>query len=214
MDYSPRFAPLRPARIVMLCLLGGLSLAGCAATPPPIAPSPSASASSYVIGAGDRLGIFVYDQPQLSESDLPVRPDGRISTPLVSDVQAAGRTPSELAVALSGKLAEYVKDPKVSVLVHDAVGIFGQQIRVVGEAASPIAIPYRSQMTVLDVMIATKGLTRFAAGNRAMILRPGMDGAPATRIHVRLSDLLRSGDMSQNVPMQPGDTVVIPDSWF
>lgn len=201
------------ACLVAVPFIAGLG--GCAAQAPvPPASIDAAAPAAYMIGPGDRLGIFVYDQPQLSESELPVRPDGRISTPLVPDVQAAGRTPSELADSLAGRLRQYVKDPKVTVMVHEAVGGADQQIRVVGEAATPLALPYHTGMTVLDLMIQTHGLTRFAAGNRAAILRRGGPGAPATRIAVHLSDLLRDGDLSQNLPLQPGDTLVIPQSWF
>ena len=179
-----------------------------------LGPAPEAI-QPYVIGPGDVLGVSVYDQPQLSEADLPVRPDGRISTPLVADMQAAGRTPSELAAALTQRLGSFVKDPKVSILVHSFVGAFDQQVRVVGEAATPLAIPYRARMTVLDVMIQTRGLTRFAAGNRAVILRrPTAPGQQPIRIHVRLADLLKNGDIRQNVAMNPGDTLIIPQTWF
>jgi polysaccharide export outer membrane protein len=198
-------------------LLCAVALAGCA-TPPPAAPELQATlppAQPYVIGAGDHLGIFVYDQPQLSEADLPVRPDGRISTPLVADIEAAGKTPSQLGAVLTTRLAQYVRDPKVTVLVLNFVGAFDQQIRVVGAATEPLAIPYRTQMTVLDVLIETKGLTRFAAGNRAVIIRlSDTPGAPPRRIPVRLSDLVKDGDISQNIAMRPGDTLIIPESWF
>jgi polysaccharide export outer membrane protein len=193
-----------------------LLLAGCGSTPaaPPVVTGAEAASetSEYVIGPGDRLSIFVYDNPQLSV-DLPVRPDGRISTPLVSEVVAAGQTPSQLAHSLTERLKAYVKDPVVTVMVRDFVGPFDRQIRVIGEAAEPQAIAYRQHMTLLDVMIVTKGLTRFAAGNRAVIVRTGPDGA-RTRINVHLSDLIKDGDISQNVGMLPGDTLIIPQAWF
>ena len=210
---SPTCRGVRPIAVALL--LAGLS--GCAAPQPPAAVTSDTAppAQPYVIGAGDHLGIFVYDQPQLSEADLPVRPDGRISTPLVSDIEAAGKTPTQLAAELTHQLGQYVRDPKVTVLVLNFVGAFDQQIRVVGAATEPLAIPYRTQMTVLDVVIQTKGLTRFAAGNRAVIIRlPDKPGEPSQRIPVRLSDLVRNGDISQNVPMRPGDTLIIPESWF
>jgi polysaccharide export outer membrane protein len=192
-----------------------LLLAGCAATPPATgsaAPSAAVETAEYIIGPGDRLSIFVYDNPQLTV-ELPVRPDGRISVPLVPDVGAAGKTSAELAQVLTERLKTYVKDPVVTVMVRDFVGPFNRQIRVIGEAADPLAIAYREHMTVLDVMIMTKGLTRFAAGNRAVIVRTGPDHE-VTRVNVRLSDLIKDGDITQNVEMQPGDTLIIPQTWF
>ena len=166
---------------------------------------------SYVIGPGDQLQIFVYDSAQLS-TEVPVRPDGRISTPLVPEVMAAGKTPSQLAEDLTARLGQYVKSPNVTVIVRNFVGPFSRQIRVIGEAAEPQAIQYRDHMTVLDVMIMTKGLTRYAAGNRSVIVRRVGDRQESIR--VRLSDLLKDGDISQNVEVQPGDTLIIPQSWF
>jgi len=169
------------------------------------------AASEYLIGPGDALGIFVYDNPQLS-TDVPVRPDGRISTPLVPDIMAAGKTPTQLGGEIEKRLQEYVKEPHVTVIVKSFVGPLDRQIRVIGEATDPQAIPYRDGMTVLDVMIATKGLTRYAAGNRAVIVR--RVGDKQETIHVNLSDLIKDGDISQNVAMRPGDTLIIPQSWF
>ena len=192
-----------------------LLVAGCQASAPTPAVVAAGPTGQYIIGPGDRLGIFVYEQPQLSEPDLPVRPDGRISTPLVTDVQASGRTSTELAATLTERLKKYVRDPQVTVLVRDFVGAPDQQIRVIGEAEQPLAIPYRAHMTLLDVMVQTKGLTRFAAGNNAVIIRNlDVPGKPPTRIPVKLSDLIKDGDISQNVEMQPGDTLIIPQSWF
>ncbi|WP_086062340.1 XrtA/PEP-CTERM system exopolysaccharide export protein [Muricoccus roseus] len=169
--------------------------------------------ASYVIGPGDTLGIFVYRAPELSV-ELPVRPDGRISMPLVPDIDAAGRTPTQLAGALQDRLREYVRDPNVTVMVRSFVGPSARMVRVIGEAAQPLALPYREGMTLLDVLIGARGLTRYAAGNRAEILRrEGPDAAPRV-IPVRLSALLRDGDISQDIPMRPGDTLVIPQSWF
>lgn len=168
-------------------------------------------ANTYVIGAGDQLNVFVYDTPQLSMA-VPVRPDGRISTPLVPEMMAAGKTPTQLAKDITERLKEYVKEPNVTIMVSGFVGPMSRQIRIIGEATDPQAIPYRDHMTVLDVMILTKGLTRFAAGNRAVIVR-GV-GDKQEKIRVRLSDLLKDGDISQNVEMRPGDTLIIPQTWF
>jgi polysaccharide biosynthesis/export protein len=192
-----------------------LALAGCTASPPIVGTPPPSSAETaeYVIGPGDRLGVFVYDNPQLSVSDLPVRPDGRISTPLVSDIPAAGQTPAQLSKVLTERLKKFVKDPDVTIMVRDFIGPFDRQIRVIGEATDPQAIAYSEHMTVLDVMVHTKGLTRFAAGNSALIIRT-VPGQGSTQLHVHLSDLIKNGDISQNVEMEPGDTLIIPQTWF
>lgn len=207
--------PARAALQIGAILISTALLGGCA-TPRPPAPSVDTSAATpaYVIGAGDVLGIFVYRSPELS-ADLPVRPDGRVSMPLVPDIQAAGRTPSQLAVSIQEQLRQYVRDPNVTVMVRSFVGPSSSMVRVIGEAAQPIAIPYRDGMTLLDVLIASRGLTRYAAGDRAQIIRHA--AAPAAEsqiIPVRLAGLLRDGDVAQDIPMRPGDTLVIPRSWF
>ena len=171
------------------------------------------TAPPYQIGPGDVLSVWVFHEPDLGVTDVPVRPDGRISVPLIPDIQAAGKSPTQLASDISGKLKAYVRDPTVSVIVRTFIGPYDQQIRVIGEAVQPVAIPYRDRMTLLDVMIATKGLTRFAAGNRAVIVRREADGKQQT-IPARLDDLLDDGDMADNVAMAPGDTLIIPQSWF
>ena len=198
-------------------------LPGCDQPPNPaaIAPRPAAQGgvpsdvpdeASYVIGAGDQLGISVYRAPELSVPTLSVRPDGRISMPLIPDILASGKTPTQLGKELAERLKEYVNDPIVTVMVSGFVGPFSRQVRVIGAATEPMAIPYRDHMTVLDVMIATKGLTKFAAGNRAIIVRTS--GEKRETLKVRLNDLLKDGDIDQNVEMLPGDTLIIPESWF
>ena len=184
------------------------------AAAPTAAPAPAESTGSaqYVIGAGDQLGISVYRAPELSVPSLPVRPDGRISMPLIPDIVAAGKTPTQLGKELEERLKEYVKDPIVTVMVSNFIGPFSRQVRVIGAATEPQAIPYRDHMTVLDVMIATKGLTKFAAGNRAIIVRTVGDRRDS--IKVRLGDLLKDGDIEQNIEMLPGDTLIIPETWF
>jgi polysaccharide export outer membrane protein len=167
----------------------------------------------YVIGSGDTLSVFVYRNPDLSEAGVAVRPDGRISVPLIEDITAAGKTPTQLAREIERRLKKYIQDPNVTVIVRSFVGPFDRQIRVIGEATEPAAIPYRDHMTLLDVMIATKGLTKYAAGNRAEVVRRD-PGGKATTIRVRLNDLIKDGDISQNIEMQPGDTLIIPQSWF
>jgi polysaccharide export outer membrane protein len=212
--YPVRFRPSLLAFAGSLFVIAA-GLAGCephsSSTPVPAASAPD-SPSEYVIGPGDVLSIFVYEAPPLSVSELPVRPDGRISVPLVPDVMAAGKSPTQLGAEISGKLKKYVNEPNVTVMVRSFQGPADQQVRVIGEATDPQAIPFRANMSVLDVMIATKGLTKFAAGNRAMIVRH--IGNKEERIPVRLSDLIKDGDISQNVMMRPGDTLIIPQSYF
>jgi len=206
------------ARSRLLAFLFGVGLlGGCAAGPGPtpaeLSSRASADQSEYVIGSGDSLSVFVYQAPELSEPGVSVRPDGRISIPLVQDIRAAGFTPPQLAKRIAIRLKKYLKDPNVTVIVRSFVGPFDRQIRVIGQATTPEAIPYRDGMTVLDVMVATRGLTRFAAGNSAFIMRRE-PGGKEKKIHIRLDSLLNHGDMTQNVPMRPGDTLVIPETWF
>lgn len=204
---------------VLATLAGCAALAACS-TPnygTPVAAVPAVpqrvDTSEYVIGAGDQLSIFVYQSPELSDRDVTVRPDGKISMPLVQDLNASGLTPPELANNITQRLRQYVKNPVVTVIVRGFVGPTDRQVRVVGEAAEPQAIPYRNGMSLLDVMIATKGLTKYAAGNRAIIIRRDATGKEQ-EIHVHLDDLIHDGDLSQNVRMQPGDTLIIPQTWF
>jgi len=195
--------------------LAGLSLAGChGATSSSVNAAPAGPVASlpYLIGPGDQLSVFVYQSPQLSVPNLAVRPDGRVSLPLIPDISAAGKTPTALAKDIEERLKDYVKQPNVSVIVSGFVGPLDRQIRVIGEATEPLAIPYRDKITVLDVMIQTKGLTRYAAGNSSVIVR--QVGGTRQTLKVRLSDLLRDGDIDQNVAMLPGDTLIIPQSWF
>ncbi len=171
------------------------------------------SSDEYIIGAGDQLSVFVYRNPDLSEPGVAVRPDGRISTPLIEDIVAAGKTPKDLAREIEKKLTKFIQDPNVTVIVRSFIGPPDRQVRVIGEAAEPVAIPYRDHMTLLDVMIATKGLTKYASGNRAVIVRVD-PGGKRRSISVKLSNLIKDGDISQNVEMVPGDTLIIPQSWF
>jgi len=202
-------------RFVVLALVVALGVAGCAAPSPTVTPSEpqaAATAPDYVIGPGDNLSVFVYRAPELSV-DLPVRPDGRLSLPLVPDMEAAGPTPTQLARQIEERLKEYVREPNVTVMVRAFVGPTSRQIRVIGEATTPKALAYREGLTVLDVLIEVGGLTRYAAGNRAEIVRRDAAGTPQ-HIRVRLSDLMRDGDITQDVQMRPGDTLIIPQGWF
>ena len=199
-------------RTLLLAAALAPCLAACGGHKPVVADGADEPASEYIIGPGDVLSISVYEAPPLSVSDLPVRPDGRISVPLAPDLQAAGKTSSQLAHDIEDKLKKYVQNPNVTVMVRTFQGPADRQVRVIGEAVDPQAIPYRQSLTLLDVMIATRGLTKFAAGNSAVIIR--REGARQERIRVRLSDLIKDGDISQNVAMRPGDTLIIPQSWF
>jgi polysaccharide biosynthesis/export protein len=174
-------------------------------------PTPQPSGDNYLIGPGDDLNIFVWRNPDLS-THIPVRPDGKISIPLVEDVTAIGRTPTTLAREIEDKLRAYVKDPIVTVIVSQFVGPFAQQVRVIGEAAQPRAIPYRRNMSLLDVVIEVGGLTRFAAGDRSMIVRNVNGKTENMKVH--LDDLVKDGDVSDNVAMQPGDILIIPQRYF
>ena len=189
-----------------------LTLLGCASGPvhPPAPSVASTQDYTYVVGPGDGLNIIVWRNPELSIV-VPVRPDGKISAPLVEEMFVQGKTSTEVAREVEKVLGKYVRDPVVTVLVTGFVGPYSEQIRVVGEAAKPQALPYKQKMTVLDVMIAVGGLTDFAAGNKATILRSA-DGNK--QYSVRLQDLIKRGDMSANVEMRPGDILIIPQSLF
>lgn len=186
-------------------------LAGCASTKFEPAPAMAAAAGySYLVGPGDTISITVWRNPELSMA-VPVRPDGKISTPLVQDLVAAGKDAKTLARDIEQELAKYIREPVVTVIVTNAVGSSSEQVRVVGEAAKPQSLPYRHKMTLLDVMIAVGGLTDFADGNAATILRTSEGNK---QYSVRLKDLVKRGDASANVEMLPGDVVIIPQSWF
>ncbi len=177
----------------------------------PVGSEADSQGDHYVIGPGDGLEVFVWGHDDLS-TEVSVRPDGNISTPLVEDMRASGRTPTELARAIEEALSEYVRSPTVTVIVQQFVGEYAQQIRVVGQATEPMSLNYRSGMSLLDVMIEVGGLSEFASGNRARIVR--RENGEETVINVRINDLLNRGDMSQNVRMRPGDVLIIPESVF
>ena len=187
-----------------------LFLAGCATVYPPGPPVAENFASPYLIGPGDALNVVVWRNPEVSMV-VPVRPDGKITTPLVEDLQASGKTANQLARDIEAALTKYIQNPVVTVIVQNFSGPYNAQIRVIGEAAKPQALPYRENMTLLDVMIAVGGITDFAAGNRASVVR---SAGGNQRFGVRLVDLIKGGDLSANIAMQPGDVVVIPQSFF
>jgi polysaccharide biosynthesis/export protein len=186
-------------------------LAGCTGQQYPRAPaSADVTDYSYKIGPLDTVNVMVWRNPELSMS-VPVRPDGKISTPLVEDLEAIGKNPSALAREIEKALGKYIRDPVVSVIVTTFIGPTSEQIRVIGEAAKPQVLPYRQNMSVLDVMIAVGGLTDFADGNNARLVRSSAGGQI---YNVRLRDLVRRGDISANVEVRPGDVLIIPQSWF
>jgi len=195
--------------LVVLSLLMGL--AGCATVYPPAPVATEKFTPAYVVGPGDNVQVLVWRNPDLSMI-VPVRPDGKITTPLVEDLPASGKTATQLARDIEKALAKYIQNPVVTVIVTGFNGPYSEQIRVIGEAAKPQALPYRENMTLLDVMIAVGGITDFAAGNKASILRTG--GGNTQQLGVRLVDLVKGGDLSANVAMRPGDVVVIPQSFF
>lgn len=194
-------------------LIAVLVVAGCH-NAPPLPPAPPASvlpSNEYIIGPGDKLTIFVWRNPELSIS-VDVRPDGRLSIPLVEDVVAIGKTPTQLARELEQRLSKYIKEPVVTVIAQGFVGPFSEQVRVIGEAAEPRALPYRTDMTVLDAMIEVGGLTRYAAGNDSVIVRTANGKQFTYAVH--LDSLIRDGDVSSNVALQPGDILIIPERLF
>ncbi|WP_371861572.1 XrtA/PEP-CTERM system exopolysaccharide export protein [Pseudoduganella armeniaca] len=192
-------------------MLGALSLSGCASAPPPLVDAGPVPGSDYLIGPGDNVNIIVWRNPEVSQS-VPVRPDGKITTPLVEDLEAAGKTSTALARDIEKALAKFIQQPVVTVIVTGFTGIYSEQIRVIGQAARPQALPYRRGMSLMDVLIAVGGVTEFAAGNKATVIRT-VDGKQQ-QFRVRLNDLIKEGDISANVAMRPGDVLVVPESFF
>ncbi|MEO5866244.1 MAG: XrtA/PEP-CTERM system exopolysaccharide export protein [Sphingomonas sp.] len=209
-------------RLKVLALTGvaPMALSGClgGGNRPELPPAAYVAAQEkpteeYVIGPLDQLNIFVWRNPELS-AKVQVRPDGRITTPLISDMPAVGKTPAMLADDLKIALGEYIKDPIVSVIVENFSGTFSQQVRIIGATAKPAAIPYRANMTLLDAMIAVGGLGEFAAGNRAKLVRYDRATGKQVEYNVKLGKLLKDGDSSANVKLEPGDVIIIPESMF
>jgi polysaccharide export outer membrane protein len=195
-----------------LSVLVGM-LAACAGYSTSYPPAPSVAATpdyNYLVGPGDTLNIIVWRNPELSMS-VPVRPDGKVSTPLVDELVAQGKNSVEIARDVEKALSKLVRDPVVTIIVTSFVGPYSEQIRVVGQAAKPQALPYKQKMTLLDVMISVGGLTDFADGNGASITRASEGGK---QYSVRLKDLIKRGDISANVEMKPGDILIIPQGWF
>ena len=209
--------PTTAARRARSLAFGALAVCACAALVacasgnyPPAPRTAQTADTQYKVGPLDTLNIVVWRNPDLSGT-VSVRPDGRISTPLVPDLLVVGRTPAEIAHDVEATLSKYVREPNVTVLVTSFQGTFSEQIRIVGEATRPQAIPYRQNMTLLDVMVQAGGLTDFADGNSAVLVR-GSEGGKQYSVH--LKDLLKRGDISANVDVKPGDVIIVPQSWF
>ncbi len=210
----------RLCRPIAVAVIGALALAGCAgAGGPELPPATFVSqqegpSQEYVIGPLDELSIHVWRNPELGAKDVQVRPDGRITIPLVTDMPAVGKTPAMLQEDIRLHLSQYIENPIVSVMVTKFAGTFSQQVRVIGATAKPASLPYRANMTVLDAMIAVGGLSEFAAGNKAKLIRFDPQIGRQREYHLRLGDLLRKGDSKANVMLRPGDVIIIPESMF
>lgn len=200
--------------------LAAFALAGCASSggtqlpPASFVAMQEGPGEEYVIGPLDELTIHVWRNPELGAEGIQVRPDGRITTPLVTDMPAVGKTPSMLAQDIRLQLSQYIEEPLVSVIVNEFAGTFSQQIRVVGATEKPASLPYRANMTVLDAMIAVGGLSEFAAGNRAKLIRFDKQKGRQQEYALKLGDLLKKGDSRANVLLMPGDVIIIPESMF
>jgi polysaccharide export outer membrane protein len=207
------------SRIVAAPVIGATLLTACAGGNRPQLPPASfvsanqAPSEEYIIGPLDTLNVFVWRNPELS-AKVQVRPDGRITTPLVSDMPAVGKTPAMLADDMTIALSQYIQDPIVSVIVDNFQGTFSQQIRIVGATEKPASIPYRAGMTLLDAMIAVGGLNQYAAGNRAKLIRYDKTTGTQKEYALKLSNLLKDGDPGANVRLEPGDVIIIPESMF
>lgn len=206
-------------KAILSLALGATMLSGCVAAGGPQLPPATfvatreAPGEDYVIGPLDTLNIFVWRNPELS-AKVQVRPDGRITTPLISDMPAVGKTPAMLAADMKLALREYIRDPIVSVIVENFSGTFSQQIRVVGATEKPASLPYRANMTLLDAMIAVGGLSEYAAGNRARLIRYDRATGRQREYQLRINSLLKNGDSRANVKLEPGDVIIIPESMF
>lgn len=202
------------------CAVVALALTGCASTtggqlpPASFVAMQEGPGEDYVIGPLDELTINVWRNPELSAQKIQVRPDGRITTPLVNDMPAVGKTPAMLAEDIRLQLSQYIEDPLVSVIVTNFAGTFSQQVRIIGATEKPASIPYRANMTVLDAMIAVGGLSEYASGNKAKLIRFDKQAGRQKEYRLRLGDLLKKGDSKANVMLQPGDVIIIPESMF
>ena len=210
----------RLSRLLASSAMLSMMLSGCAGSSsgPQLPPASFVSmqegpGEDYIIGPLDELTIFVWRNPELG-AKVQVRPDGRITTPLITDMPAVGKTPKMLADDITLQLSQYIQDPLVSVIVNKFAGTFSQQVRVIGATGKPASLPYRANMTLLDAMIAVGGLSEYAAGNRAKLIRFDKETGKQKEYGLRLGDLLRKGDSKANVMLMPGDVIIIPESQF
>ncbi len=209
------------SRLAFAVTVSALALSGCASTgrtgnslpPANFVGASDQVGEQYIIGALDEISVFVWRNPELG-ARVQVRPDGRITTPLISDMVAVGKTPAQLSEDIRVVLNQYIQDPLVSVMVEKPQGTFGQQIRIVGATEKPAALPYRANMTLLDAMIAVGGLSEFAAGDRARLIRTNRGTGQQREYDLKIASLLRRGDVSANVRLEPGDVIIIPESMF
>ncbi len=212
---------LHKSRLALAIGVSAAALGGCAggstgnSLPPAsfVGADETASDQKYIIGALDQLNVFVWRNPELSVK-VQVRPDGRITTPLITDMVAVGKTPAQLADEIRQALTQYIDDPRVSVMIDSFQGTFGQQVRVVGATEKPASIPYRANMTLLDAMIEVGGLSEYAAGNRARLIRHDRATGEQKEYDLKIARLLKKGDTSANVRLEPGDVIIIPESMF
>lgn len=210
----------RFSRLLLGSALASLALSGCVGSggSPQLPPASFVAmqegpGEEYVIGPLDELTVFVWRNPELG-ANVQVRPDGRITTPLITDMPAVGKTPAMLAEDIKLQLSQFIEEPLVSVIVNKFAGTFSQQVRIVGATEKPASIPYRANMTLLDAMISVGGLSEFAAGNRAKLIRFDKESGRQREFGIRLSDLLKKGDSKANVMLMPGDVIIIPESMF
>jgi polysaccharide biosynthesis/export protein len=209
------------SRLALMVGVSAAALAGCAGSgstgnvlpPATFVGSDDVASEKYVIGALDQLTIFVWRNPELG-AKVQVRPDGLITTPLITDMVAVGKTPAELADDIRVALTQYIEDPRVSIMVDGFQGTFGQQIRIVGATEKPASLPYRANMTLLDAMIEVGGLSEYAAGDRARLIRHDRSNGSQVEYDLKIARLLKKGDTSANVRLEPGDVIIIPESMF
>jgi len=212
-----RICTLKPAILLgvsTFALSGCMGGGGAELPPAAFVSTDQTQAEDYVIGPLDTLTIFVWRNPELGAEEVQVRPDGRITTPLIEDMVAAGKTPAMLADDISVMLGQYITDPRVSVIVNEFSGTYAQRVRVIGATEQPASIPFRANMTLLDAMIEVGGLSEFAAGNRARLIRYDRETGQQREYALRIGSLLRRGDTSANVELRPGDVIIIPESMF
>ena len=211
MKFNHQYLIRRAAGVALIGVMLGLT--GCATTEYPslAADRTPAPQHEYLIGPGDTINITVWRNPEVSLT-VPVRPDGKITTPLVQDMNASGKTATQLARDMEKSLEKYIQQPIVTVIVTGFIGPYSEQIRVIGQATRPQALPYRENMSLMDVLIAVGGITEFASGNKAVLIR-NVEGKQQT-FSLRLNDLIKRGDLSANASMRPGDVVVVPESFF